>query len=460
MKKSKKYYTKKYKVLPEIKFANQNITGHSGLIILFAFFKQKKIIDKIAKCFNHIKHKTVVGFQKIFIILIFHLMLGYRNLREYDCYKQDPLLLRLLSLKSYPWLSTITRNMAKADDTAIIALRKLIMEDILIKLSILDLKVITIDFDGSVLSSGKYAEGTAVGFNKKKKGERSYYPLFCTIAQTGQVFDFYYRPGNVHDSNGAIEFIKSCIASIRNYLPDIKIETRLDSAFFNDDIVELFDNEKIDFTISVPFERFIELKSIIENKKRWKRLDSKWSYFTCKWSPKCWDNKYQFIFVRQKVKEQEKGFIQLDLFKPISYKYDYKVIITNKDATIKKILFYHNGRGYQENIFSELKSQTQMDYIPSKKLSANQLYLLAAIFAHNQIRSIQMEIKKPKANAPNMGKPLWRFKEIKIYRRRLLNVAGRLTRPQNKLTLTINDNKITKDLFEDFAEQLNLPMAA
>jgi len=49
-------------------------------------------------------------------------------------------------------------------------------------------------------------EGTAVGFNRKKKGARSYYPLFCTIAQTGQVFDVYHRPGNVHDSHEARGF--------------------------------------------------------------------------------------------------------------------------------------------------------------------------------------------------------------------------------------------------------------
>ena len=48
---------------------------------------------------------------------------------------------------------------------------------------------------------------TAVGYNKKKKGQRSYYPLFCTVAQTGQVLDVWHRAGNVHDSNGARAFI-------------------------------------------------------------------------------------------------------------------------------------------------------------------------------------------------------------------------------------------------------------
>ena len=48
---------------------------------------------------------------------------------------------------------------------------------------------VTLDFDGSVQSTGRHAEGTAVGFNKQKKGARSYYPLFCTVAQTAQVLD-------------------------------------------------------------------------------------------------------------------------------------------------------------------------------------------------------------------------------------------------------------------------------
>ena len=101
-----------------------------------------------------------------------------------------------------------------------------------------------------------------------------------------------------------------------------------------------------------------------------------------------------------------------------------------------------------------------MDYIPTKKQNANQLYLLAAIFAHNQIRSIQMETNKPKENKLNVGKPLWRFKEIKIFRRRFLNLDGRLTKAKNKLTLTINDCKITTELYENFAGKLILPLAS
>ena len=95
-------------------------------------------------------------------------------------------------------------------------------------------------------------EGTAVGYNRKKKGARSYYPLFCTLAQTGQVFDVYHRPGNVHDSHGAREFILVCIQILQQELPWVKIEVRMDSAFFSDAIVSALDGMGIEFTLSAP----------------------------------------------------------------------------------------------------------------------------------------------------------------------------------------------------------------
>ena len=97
------------------------------------------------------------------------------------------------------------------DAVGILKLRQLCREMLLTRLQALNLARLTMDFDGSVISTGRVAEGTAVGFNKKKKGQRSYYPLFCTIAQTAQVLDVLPRAGNVHDSNGALQFILDCI---------------------------------------------------------------------------------------------------------------------------------------------------------------------------------------------------------------------------------------------------------
>jgi len=45
---------------------------------------------------------------------------------------------------------------------------------VLERLASLGLKRITLDFDGSVIGTGRYAEGTAIVLQQKKKGQRSY----------------------------------------------------------------------------------------------------------------------------------------------------------------------------------------------------------------------------------------------------------------------------------------------
>lgn len=268
--------------------------------------------------------------------------------------------------------------------------------------------------------------------------------MFCTIAQTGQVFDVYHRPGNVHDSKGAREFILECIEIMREELPWAKIEVRMDSAFFSDEIVTALSKKSIEYTISVPFERFSELKKMVGGRLRWRQIDERWSYFESQWKPKKWNQKERFIFIRQKVKEINKEPIQLDLFIPHAYGYDFKVIITNKQTAAKKVLMYHNGRAAQEGIFGELKSQGQMDYIAVRRLYGNQMYMLAAIMAHNLNRELQMTVKQRERGTTEKRAPLWKFQELGTIRQRIIQRAGRLTEPQGTLTLTMSGNEAVK----------------
>lgn len=50
---------------------------------------------------------------------------------------------------------------------------------------------------------------------------------------------FLHPPGNVLDSRGAQAFLLTCIVAIREILPQVRLEVRMDSAFFSDEIVTL-----------------------------------------------------------------------------------------------------------------------------------------------------------------------------------------------------------------------------
>ena len=133
---------------------------------------------------------------------------------------------------------------------------------------------VTPDYDGSVSGTGRHAEGTATGCNRKRKGARSCHPLLRTIARTDRVPDVHHRPGNVHDSNGVDTFISRRMSQVRSCLPHAKIETRIDGAFPDETIVQQPHSSKAEFTASVPFERFPVLKDLIEGRKAgiaWRR---------------------------------------------------------------------------------------------------------------------------------------------------------------------------------------------
>ena len=214
----------------------------------------------------------------------------------------------------------------------------------------------------------------------------------------------------------------------------------MDSAFFSDQIVTALSERGIEFTISVPFERLAALKGRIEQRRRWRTLDSDTSYFEDDWKPKCWAQQYRFLFIRTRSKKQQKGPVQLDLFIPYEYGYDFKVIITNKTLRAKRVVAYHEGRGSQEGIFGELKSHCHQDYIPVRTLHGNQTYLLAGLFAYNLVRELQMQTTEPVRHTTSKRASLWIFEKVDTLRKTVIQRAGRFTRPKGKLTLTVSAN--------------------
>jgi hypothetical protein len=438
MKHSRKSVKGKAQAIPKLKFEQQRLTSFAGLVVVQSFLAATDFTASLGRCFRHVRAGKVYGRATVFLQLILHLLLGYRDLRESAYYRDDPMVKRVLGLKRLPDVATVSRMLKDADEKSIARLRQCLRELVVNRLRELALARLTLDFDGSVQSTGRHAQGTAVGFNKKKKGARSYYPLFCTIAQTSQVLDFLHRSGNVHDSRGARAFIAECIGLMRQALPQAVIEVRADSAFFSDELVTVLQGHGVEFTLSVPFERFTQLKGMIEARRRWRSADAERSYFENHWRPKSWGQSYRFVFIRTRAKKQQKGPVQLDLFVPYEYGCEFKVIITNKRVGVGTVLRFHEGRGAQEGIFGELKTHCAMGHVPVRRCLGNQMYLLAGLFAHNLVRELQMRTEKPARGTTDNRAALWIFERVNTVRKTLLQRAGRLTRPCGTLTLTIS----------------------
>ena len=446
MKISKSETRSSIKTLPEIRYEDQQLSSFSGLVIFQKLFQAIDLKERLRRCFSHLKSSSTFGLHNIAFLLVVHMIIGWRRLADVQYYKDDPMVLRALGLKRLPHVSVISRSLKEMDDRCVEKVGDLSCGIVRDRLHQESFSILTFDFDGSVVStlSGK-TEGTAVGFNKKKKGARSYYPLLATVAQTGQVYRIRNRSGNVHDSNGARAFIAEVLNEARMEFPYTRLESRLDSAHFNEDTCFWMNQSGIEFTISVPFERFSELKGFIESRKRWRRVNKDWSFFEMDWRPRKWNKNFRFIFYRQKAHKQRKGPIQLDLFVPLDTRYDYKVVVTNKTVKAKAVLFFHNGRGSQETIFGDMKTDCPLDYIPTRRRVGNEIWMLSAVMAHNLSHEIQMRsLKRTIMTSPKRA-CRYVFEKLGTLRHRLIQRAGRFTRPNGVLTLTMSGNKTVAD---------------
>ena len=147
--------------------------------------------------------------------------------------------------------------------------------------------------------------------------------------------------------------------------------------------------------------------------------------------------------------------LQLHLFEPRDFDYDYKVIVTNKTESAKNVALFHNGRGSQEAIFGDAKNDAALDMIPTKRLSGNQLFALCAMMAHNLSREIQM-LASPMTSPRSLPKrpSSWKFEKLDTLRHKIIQRAGRFTRPQGELTLTMSANDKVRDDLLHFLDVL------
>ena len=433
----------------EIRFEAQRLTSHAGLVVFQRLFARLGLKESLRPCFRHLPERAYPP-HAIVLLLVVHLLLGCRGLRDMARYRNDEAVRRAVGLRRLPDVSTVSRVLAGMDGRCVDKVRAANRELVAGRLRALRPGRATVDFDGSVLGTKRQAEGTAAGYNPQRKGQRSYWPLFATVAQTSQALDVLHRPGNVADSTGAREFMDETLARLRDALPGTRLEARADSAFFGEDVLDLFERRRVDYSVSVPFERFPALKQLIESQTRWRKAGRDVECFEPDWKPNSWASQRRIVVIRRRVPIRRPGPLQLDLLEPRAHGFEFKAVVTNKRQSARRVALFHDGRGAQEALFAELKSQCGLSHVPARREPANRLFALAAMLAHNLARELQMAARAPQRCASAKRSPLWNFEQLRTMRNDFLLRAGRFLYPQRKPVLSIMCDPRTEARMNDY----------
>ena len=91
MKHSRKSVARKAHAIPRLRFEHQRLTSFAGLVLWQSFLAAIDFKACVTRCFRHVRAGKVYGRATVFLQLIVHLLLGYRDLRESGYYRDDPM---------------------------------------------------------------------------------------------------------------------------------------------------------------------------------------------------------------------------------------------------------------------------------------------------------------------------------------------------------------------------------
>ena len=72
--------------LPILRFEDQQLTSFSGLVIFQRLFEHLRLKNRVRDCFRHLRVRPIFGQASIVMLLIIHMLLGYRELRHLRCF--------------------------------------------------------------------------------------------------------------------------------------------------------------------------------------------------------------------------------------------------------------------------------------------------------------------------------------------------------------------------------------
>jgi len=232
------------KILP-IRFIRQDMTTYSGLSLVDHVLRLYRLQARIKEAFKHYQFSGDYHIGDILFVLLVMLLLGAERLQHIDYLRSDPLFCRVARLTRIPHRTKISTALKQFTSDSLKALIELNAELVIEKLRSLGMLDITIDLDGTVVSTKGHPTGALKGYNPIKRGANSYFPLTAHVAETGHFLAIWNRPGNVHDSNRALQLIKR----IEKQLSLFSIRFRADSAFCAPAVLNYLLQRQIPFAV-------------------------------------------------------------------------------------------------------------------------------------------------------------------------------------------------------------------
>jgi len=250
------------------------------------------------------------------------------------------------------------------------------------------------DFDSTVKGVFGSQEGARKGYNRKKKGQKSYHPLLCFIAESRECLHNWFRSGNAYSANGSVECMKECFARLPKRV--WKVWARGDSAFFDGALLDLLEGRHCYYVIKVAMKGLVNLLEA----QKWRGINRYPGWEATVFFHQCsgWKHPRRFVAVRHRVET-----LKMDgLFPVVDVTYEYFCYVTNLHWSPWGIHRYYGQRATSENWIEWCKNQMAASSILTQDFWANSALFQTCILAYNLlVWMIWLTMKQALREEPN-----------------------------------------------------------
>jgi len=362
--------------------------------------------------------------------------------------QDDPLVRRFSGVRLIPTARTLSRWLKRFTMTTVARLQALNAAVVARMLTTLGLATLTVDVDGTVVSTGLQVERAFRGFNPHHRKVPSYYPILAHLAETTHVLRVKNRSGNVHDGKAGVPFLREVWTQLATAVGrSVRLRFRMDGAFFREDVLRWLQARSVGYAVKVPFYRWLDLQAAIRAQTTWHRVAPAVSGFVLGHVPTPWRVPVSVAVFRKKVHHRSPKNYQLDLFDPNDGHYEYSAVTTNLNLTLPSLWQFMGGRGGHEKTIGELKHGLAFGSVPTASYAANSAWQQLVALTHNLLVNFQLATGAAARPRSRKRTVLHTLHSIQTLRFVLFHRAGLLVRPEGKMRLRLTDNPATRALY-------------
>jgi len=449
-------------IIFEFTDSNEYLSSHSGLALIGALLNRTEIKERIDKIELPRCREPKIPHHNIAYSMTGLLCLGKPDFDAIEPYRSDCYFSQTLGLEQCPASSTLRQRLDAVEnhfDQIIKEESAALINGTAPKITPITTSTcdyIPLDIDVSPFDNSKTKKE---GVSRTYKGKDGFAPIFSYIGREGYLVNTELRAGKQHCQNGTPAFLKESIVYAKKVVGAKKLLLRMDSGNDSLDNIKICLEEKIDWLIKRNL-RTEDLGAWLQLAKNTGEKVFSYQGKTV-WHGRCFrevKNLKEPLRIIFSVTERTMTPTGQSLLIP---DIEVETYWTSLDLSSDDIMNIYHEHGECEQFHSELKTDMDLERLPSERFSTNSVILLLGMLAYNLLRLCGQESLR-EDNGNIIHKPSYRRKagrrRIRTIMQDLIYMACHITHHARKWFISFGRYNHWKKVFLQIYQRFTEPV--